>query len=106
MPKRETTMKAKVWEERYSAAVLETDDEKLPKRIQAAKASIDARIHELHSDHGGTPAERHAICDALAKLNVLRRELESRSESALALRTMRHQRRHAQEEGAEEGEEG
>ena len=71
-------MKAKVWEERYCAAVLETDDEKLPKRIQAAKASIDARVHELQSDHGGTPAERHAICDALAKLNVLRRELEAR----------------------------
>ena len=71
-------MKAKVWEERYSAAVLETDDEKLPKRIQAAKASIDTRVHELQSDHGGTPAERHAICDALAKLNVLRRELEAR----------------------------
>ena len=98
-------MKAKVWEERYSAAVLETDDEKLPKRIQAAKASIDARVHELQCDHGGTPAERHAICDALAKLNVLRRELESRSESALALRTMRYQRRDAQEEGAEAGEE-
>lgn len=99
-------MKAKVWEELYSAAALETDDEKLPKRIQAAKASTDARIRELQSDHGGTPAERHAICDALAKLNVLRRELESRSESAFALRTMRHQRRgHAQEEGAEKGEE-
>ena len=71
-------MKAKVWEELYSAAALETDDEKLPKRIQAAKASIDARIHELQSDHGGTPAERHAICEALAALNVLRRELEAR----------------------------
>jgi hypothetical protein len=66
-----------VWEELYKAAVVETDSEKLPKRIQAAKASIDARIHEMQSDHGGAPAERHAICDALAALNVLRRELEA-----------------------------
>jgi hypothetical protein len=27
-------------------------------------------------DHGGTPEERQAISDALAGLNVLRRELE------------------------------
>jgi hypothetical protein len=73
MPKRET----QVWEELYKAALVETDSEKLSKRIQAAKASIDSRIHETQSDHGGTPAERHAICDALAALNVLRRKLEN-----------------------------
>jgi hypothetical protein len=31
-------------------------------------------------DHGGTPEERQAIIDALAGLNVLRRELEGRSQ--------------------------
>ena len=33
-------MKADSWEELYAAAALETDDEKLPKRIRADK-SID-----------------------------------------------------------------
>jgi hypothetical protein len=75
-----TTMKADyVWEQRVKAAALETDDEKLPKLIQAAKAAIDARLHELQADHGGAPDERQAISDALAGLNVLRREREARS---------------------------
>jgi hypothetical protein len=67
-----------IWQERYKAAVLETDEKKLHKRIQA-KAAIDARLHELRSDHGGTPDERQAINDALAGLNVLRRETKTRS---------------------------
>jgi hypothetical protein len=77
---RRTTMTADgVWQELYKAAVLKTDDEELHKRIQAAKAAIDARLHELQSDDGGTPDERRAISDALAVLNVLRREREARS---------------------------
>jgi hypothetical protein len=67
-----------VWDESYKAAVLETDDKKLPDRIRAAKGAIDTRLHELQADHGGTPEERLAITDALAGLNVLRRELETR----------------------------
>ena len=67
------------WQELYKAAVLETDDEQLHKRIQAAKAAIYDRLHILQSDHGGTPDEREAISDALAGLNVLRAELEARS---------------------------
>jgi hypothetical protein len=69
-----------VWDESYKAAVLETDDKKLPDRIRAAKGAIDTRLHELQMDHGGTPEERLAITDALAGLNVLRRELERRSQ--------------------------
>ena len=38
---------AYVWEEVYEAAILETDDEQLQKRIRAAKAAIDDRLHEL-----------------------------------------------------------
>jgi hypothetical protein len=68
-----------VWEESYQAAILETDDKKLPNRLQAAKAAIDNRIHELQADHGGTPEEWQAITDALGGLNVLRRELQIRS---------------------------
>jgi hypothetical protein len=67
-----------VWDESYKAAVLETDDKNMGERIQVAKGAIDARLHELQMDHGGTPEEQLAITDALAGLNVLRRELERR----------------------------
>jgi hypothetical protein len=65
-----------VWQESYQAAILETDDKKLQNRLQAAKAAIDDRLHELQFDYGGTPEERQAIADALGGLNILRRELQ------------------------------
>ncbi|HZE27962.1 MAG TPA: hypothetical protein VE083_11265 [Terriglobales bacterium] len=67
------------WQELYEAAVLETNHEKMQPRIRAAKAAIDARLHELQLDHGGAPEERQAISDALAGLNLLRKEIETRS---------------------------
>jgi hypothetical protein len=69
-----------VWDESYKAAVLETDDKKMVERIQGAKGAIEARLHELQMDHGGTPEERQAITDALGGLQVLRRELERRNQ--------------------------
>jgi hypothetical protein len=83
MRERGTTMKAHyVWEESYESAILETDDKKLTNRLQAAKAAIDNRLHELQFDHGGAPEERQAMTDALGGLNVLRRELQIRSHEA------------------------
>jgi hypothetical protein len=67
-----------VWEKAYEAAILEVDFLKLPKLLQIAKLAIDDRLHDLLLDHGGTPAERQAISDALGGLNVLRRELDIR----------------------------
>lgn len=69
-----------VWKESYKTAVLETDDTKLTNRIQAAKGAIDERLQEMQMDHVGTPEERQVITDALAGLNVLRRESERRSQ--------------------------
>ena len=67
-----------VWAVPFQAALVETDNAKLQDhRISAAKAAMDARLHELQKDHGGTPEERHAISDALAALNVIRREKSS-----------------------------
>jgi hypothetical protein len=66
-----------VWEEMYKAALVETDIGKLPTRVQAAKAAIDNRLHELQLGHGGLPEERLAMSDALAGLIILRRELQS-----------------------------
>jgi hypothetical protein len=70
---------AYVWQQPYQAAILETDHGKLPECLHAAKAAIDARLHEMQLDHGGMPEERQAISDALSNLNVIRRELERRS---------------------------
>jgi hypothetical protein len=70
------------WDESYKAAILETDDAKMPNHIRAAKVAIDRRLQEMQADHGGKPEERQAISDALAGLNVLRRELETRAQAA------------------------
>ncbi len=50
-----------VWEGPYQAAMVEIDYGKLQECLQAAKAAIDSRLHELQLDHGGTPEERQAI---------------------------------------------
>jgi hypothetical protein len=63
-----------VWEEKYCAAVLETDDTKLVGRIADANASIGARLEELLKNGGGTPEEQKAITDALRSLIKLKRE--------------------------------
>jgi hypothetical protein len=68
-----------VWQVSYQAALIETDREELPNRIRAAKVAIDTRLRELKMDHGGSPEERLAISDALSALNILRKELETRS---------------------------
>jgi hypothetical protein len=67
------------WQELYSIAIVETDSEILPIRVQRAKSAIDSRLHELQLDHGGTIDERQAISDALQGLNVLRQEIQRRN---------------------------
>jgi hypothetical protein len=71
---------AYVWDEPYKAAIVETDDKKLPDRVREAKGAIDMRLQDMQMDHGGTEEERQALIDALAELNVIRRELERRSQ--------------------------
>lgn len=63
-----------VWKEAHMAAVLETDNFRMPSRISAAKAAIDQRLHELQQDGGGTTEERLALSKALTSLNILRLE--------------------------------
>jgi hypothetical protein len=69
------------WEEPYEDAVLETDDEKLAKRLQVAKAAIDARLRVLQMDQQSMPEERRAIGAALNGLDVLRRDRNTLSRS-------------------------
>jgi hypothetical protein len=78
-----------VWGKSYKTAVLETDDTKLPNCLEVAKAAIDKRLQEIQMNEGGTlqggtPEELQAINDALAELNVVRGELETRSKGTSA----------------------
>jgi hypothetical protein len=66
------------WGKLYRAAILETDWSKIEERIQAADSAISARLHELSTNHGGTPEEKHRIEDALRGLGLLRREVAVR----------------------------
>ncbi len=78
-----TTVKADYdWQELYEAALLESNHEKIQPRIRAAKAAIEARLQELQLGHAGTAEERRAVSDALTGLNLLRKQIETRSHGA------------------------
>ena len=62
------------WEEHYFAAALETDNAKLPERLDKAHAAIARRRQELDSDHGGTAEEQRELSHALHGLTVLKKE--------------------------------
>jgi hypothetical protein len=62
-----------VWEPLYVAAILETDDARLPKRIAEARAAMNARIARL-ADIEGNWVERRAMEAALHALRVLHGE--------------------------------
>jgi hypothetical protein len=59
-----------VWWGVYQAAVLETDQEKLPMRIEEARAVMDARLWELLVGQN-TKEERLAMGAALLSLRIL-----------------------------------
>ena len=62
------------WEEHYIAAILETDNAKLPELVDKAHAAIVRRRQELDSDHSGTPDEQLELNHALHGLTVLKKE--------------------------------
>ena len=59
------------WMKFYEAAVLETNSEVLPERIEAAQRAIGQRVITLAVDE----AERRAIIKTLNALTILKREL-------------------------------
>jgi hypothetical protein len=63
------------WMKLYEAAVLETDPESLPSRIEVAQNAIGQRVITLAVDE----AERSAIVKTLNALAILKRERPSRS---------------------------
>ena len=62
------------WQELYRTAVLETDWTKMQHRIRAVESAIHERQRVLSEDHGGTPAERLALANAINRMKVLRQE--------------------------------
>jgi hypothetical protein len=42
-----------IWGKLYEAALLETDDKKLPSRLETAKAAIVSRLQEVQADRNG-----------------------------------------------------
>jgi len=61
------------WMKFYEAAVLETNSEVLPERIEAAQRAIGQRVITLAVDE----AERRAIIKTLNALTILKRERRS-----------------------------
>ena len=68
------------WLKFYEAAVLETDDQLLPKRIQEAQYAIGQRVTRDAVDDN----ERRAIVHVLTLLGILKRERCGRRHDATA----------------------
>ncbi len=65
------------WQRFYDLAIVETDSARLPALIQTAQAAIEARLGQLASCDGDYSEERQAIADAIAGLEVLKREVKA-----------------------------
>jgi len=61
------------WERAYRETILETDDSKLPGRIEDAKKAMNLRFREL-VQIGGNAEERQAITEAFQSLKTLSEE--------------------------------
>lgn len=58
------------WKELFQAALSESDPQRLPQRIQAARTAIDSRIEQLLNDPERQP-EHDEILLALNRLDTL-----------------------------------
>jgi hypothetical protein len=67
------------WRELYSAALFETDKNRIPNRIADAEKAIMARARELFSAGADTIEEDQALDDALYALRALQNCLEFRA---------------------------
>jgi hypothetical protein len=60
------------WRELYTAALFETDKQKLPARMNEAERRLIQRSRELFAMPGDNIEEKHAVDDALYALRALR----------------------------------
>jgi hypothetical protein len=78
-----------VWRRLYAAALMETDDDKMSRRIAEAEGAIVARVRELFKapgDNSRKEKEGEALYHALYALNALKSCLPNRHESRHAKR--------------------
>jgi hypothetical protein len=64
------------WHVSYKAAILETDWTIMPQRLRSAELEIVERKRILSLDHGGSPAERQSIADALRGISQVRSDVK------------------------------
>ena len=60
------------WQNEYAAALVETNPQKLPERVEAAEAAIFKRLKHLPQD-SDSYIERQVIEDALQSLRTLKK---------------------------------
>jgi hypothetical protein len=66
------------WRELYTAALFETEKDRIPSRIADAEKAIVARARELFATGGDSIEEDQALDDALYALRALQNCLEFR----------------------------
>ncbi len=66
------------WRELYTAALFESEKERIPARIADAEKAIVARARELFAAGGDTIEEDQALDDALYALHALQNCLDFR----------------------------
>jgi len=72
------------WRDLYTAALFETDNDRIPTRISEAQQAIVARARELFAAGTDTIEEDQALDDALYALQALNNCLEFRASAAAA----------------------
>ena len=61
------------WRQKFEAALLEVDQQKLPELVEAAEAAIYLRLQSLVNSPDGR-VERDALTDAMRSLRVIQTE--------------------------------
>ena len=72
------------WRARFKEAIAECNTQHLCVKVQAADKAIRDRLHEL-ANEGYNLYERQALMDALARIEVLKRELDEDVPSSLTI---------------------
>jgi hypothetical protein len=70
------------WRELYTAALFETDQNRIPERIAQAEKAIVARARELFAASSDTIEEDQALDDALYALRALQNCLQGQASAA------------------------
>ena len=78
----QSSPKAEIWRELYTAALFETDKNLIPERIATAEQAIVARARELFSTGNDTIEEDEALDDALYALRALQNCLQLQAAAA------------------------